>query len=95
MESFPVPFFAYGISKGAANYLVRKLHFEHPNLTSMAFNPGWVQTDMGTGAAKGVGMEEAPMTIEERVGNLIKLFDGANREKSGTFTASSGEPIPW
>jgi norsolorinic acid ketoreductase len=95
IESFPVPFFGYGISKSAANYLVRKLHFKLPKLTSMAFNPGWVQTDIGTGAAKGVGIEEAPMTIRESVGNLIKLFNGANREKSGTFTASSGESIPW
>ena len=95
MESFPVPFFGYGTSKSAANCLVRKLHLEHPKLTSMAFNPGWLQTDMGTGAAQGVGMEDAPMTIEESVGNLIKLFDGANREKSRAFTASSGEPIPW
>ena len=95
MESLPVPFFGYGISKAAANYLVRKLHFENPKLTSMAFNPGWVQTDMGNGAATGVGMEEAPMSIEESVKNLVGLFDGANREKSGTFTASSGDAIAW
>jgi norsolorinic acid ketoreductase len=42
MEKFPVPFFGYGLSKAAANYLVRKLHFENPTLTSMAFNPGYV-----------------------------------------------------
>lgn len=95
MESLPVPFFGYGLSKAAANYLVRKLHFENPKLTSMAFNPGWVQTDMGNGAATGVGMEQAPMTIEESVKNLVGLFDGASREKSGTFTASSGDAIPW
>ena len=57
MENVPIPFFAYGISKGAANYLARKVVFENPKLVSMAFNPGWVQTDMGNGAAKGVGME--------------------------------------
>lgn len=56
MESLPVPFFGYGLSKAAVNYLVRKLHFENPKLTSMAFNPGWVQTDMGNGAATSVGM---------------------------------------
>lgn len=95
MEQLPVPFFAYGASKAAANYLVRKLHFENENLVSMAFNPGWVQTDMGTGAAKGVGMEDAPLTLGESVGKLVALFDGASREKSGTFTAISGEPIPW
>lgn len=82
MESFPVPFFAYGVSKAAANFLVRKLHFENPTLTSMAFNPGWVQTDMGTGAAKSVGMEDAPMTLDESIGKLVKLLDGASREST-------------
>lgn len=60
MESYPVPFFSYGVSKAAANYMVRKVAFENPTLVSMALNPGWVQSDMGTGAAKAVGMEEAP-----------------------------------
>lgn len=90
-----MPFFTYGISKSAANYLVRKLHFENPKLTSMAFNPGWVQTDMGTGAAKGVGMVEAPVTLEDSVRGLVTQFDAASREKSGTFTSQEGESIPW
>lgn len=95
LEDYPVPFFTYGISKSAANYLVRKLHFENPKLTSMAFNPGWVQTDMGTGAAKGVGMVEAPVTLEDSVRGLVTQFDAASREKSGTFTSQEGESIPW
>jgi hypothetical protein len=33
------------------------------------------------------------MAIEESVGGLVKLFDGACRERSGTFTAGSGEPL--
>jgi norsolorinic acid ketoreductase len=95
MESLPVPFFGYGLSKAAANYLVRKLHFENEKLTSVAFNPGWVQTPMGNGAAKGVGMKGAPMTVEESVNNLVALFDSTSRERSGTFIDSSGEPIGW
>ncbi|KAH6714193.1 hypothetical protein BKA61DRAFT_551591 [Leptodontidium sp. MPI-SDFR-AT-0119] len=95
MESFPVPFFAYGISKSAANYLVRKIAFENPTVVSAAFNPGWVQTEMGTTAALGVGMTEAPMTLEASIEGMVKLIDGASLEKTGTFTAVSGEPIPW
>lgn len=95
MESFPIPFFAYGVSKAAANYLVRKVAFENPKVVSAAFNPGWVQTEMGTTAANGVGMKEAPMTLEASVEGLVKLIDGASLEKTGTFTAVSGEPIPW
>ncbi len=95
MENVPIPFFAYVINKGAANYLVRKVAFENPKLTSMAFNPGWVQTDMGNGAAKGVGMEGAPITLEESAKGLITLFDGASIEKTGTFTGVVGDTIPW
>ncbi|RDW87996.1 putative aflatoxin biosynthesis ketoreductase nor-1 [Coleophoma cylindrospora] len=95
MEEYPVPFFAYGLSKAAANYLVRKLHFENPSLISMAFNPGWVQTDMGNFAATSVGMAEAPITSEDSIKGLVSLFDNASIEKSGTFTNVSGEPVPW
>jgi norsolorinic acid ketoreductase len=42
MESFPVPFFGCGLSKAAANYLVCKVHFKNPKLTSMTFNLDWV-----------------------------------------------------
>jgi norsolorinic acid ketoreductase len=95
MENVPIPFFAYGISKGAANYLVRKVAFENPKLVSMAFNPGWVQTDMGNGAAKGVGMEGAPMMLEDSVKGLITLFDAASLEKTGTFAGVEGDTLPW
>jgi norsolorinic acid ketoreductase len=95
MENVPFPFFAYGISKAAANYLVRKLHFENPNLTSMAFHPGWVQTDMGNGSARIVGMTEAPMSVEDSIKGLVARFDAASRETSGTFTNSTGEDILW
>jgi norsolorinic acid ketoreductase len=95
MEDNPFPFFAYGISKTAANYLVRKLHFENQSLTCMAFHPGWVQTDMGNGSARIVGMTEAPMSIEDSIKGLVARFDGASRETSGTFTNVTGEAIPW
>ncbi|PMD32134.1 aflatoxin biosynthesis ketoreductase-like protein nor-1 [Hyaloscypha variabilis F] len=71
-------------NQGAANYLARKVVFENPKLVSMAFNPGWVQTDMGNGAAKGVGME-----------GLITLFDAASLKKTGAFTGVEGDTLPW
>jgi len=50
---------------------------------------------MGTGAAKVVGMDNAPVTLEDSVKGLITQFDGASREKSGTFTSQEGNNIPW
>ncbi|TAQ87078.1 hypothetical protein B7494_g4599 [Chlorociboria aeruginascens] len=95
LESYRVPFFAYGLSKAAVNYLVRKLHFENPELISMAFSPGWVQTEMGNGAAVKVGQTGAPVLLEDSVQGLVKLFDEASREKSGTLTNYTGDNIPW
>lgn len=40
MESMPMPATAYGSSKAAVNYVVRKIHFEHPKLTAVALQPG-------------------------------------------------------
>ena len=42
MESRPFPMFAYGASKAMANYLVRKIHCEHEDITSFAVDPGSV-----------------------------------------------------
>ena len=42
MEREPVPMLAYGCSKAATNYLVRKLHFEHEKLVCFSIHPGYV-----------------------------------------------------
>jgi norsolorinic acid ketoreductase len=95
MENLPFPTFAYGASKAAANYLVRKIHFENPWLTSMAFNPGLVQSDMGNSAAVRLGLERAPVTLKESASSLVKIFGTTCRETSGTFIQFTGEPISW
>ena len=40
MEKRPVPAAAYGVSKAAAHYLVRKIHFENEGLIAFATDPG-------------------------------------------------------
>lgn len=51
---------------------------------------------MGTGAANSVGMTEAPVTFDDSVRCLTGLFDGATKEKSGSFLeAATGDVIPW
>lgn len=41
MES-AVPSLAYGFSKAAADYFVRKVHFEEQDITTLAVHPGYV-----------------------------------------------------
>ena len=40
MEKRPVPMNAYGASKAAAYYLVRKMYFENEGLIAFAIDPG-------------------------------------------------------
>lgn len=43
---------AYGASKAALNFVVRKIHFENPGLIAFSVNPGWLQTDVRDAASK-------------------------------------------
>lgn len=96
MEHIPMAAVSYGVSKIAANYIVRKLHFENPGLITAALHPGWVQTDMGWFAAKSNGAKEVPVTIDQSVSGLLAQIDGATKEKtSGTFVGFDGAIIPW
>ena len=36
----PVPCLSYGVSKAGVNFLVRKVHFEHKGVVSLAVHPG-------------------------------------------------------
>ena len=42
LKELPVPAGAYGVSKAAINYLVRKIHFEHPEVVAFPIHPGFV-----------------------------------------------------
>jgi norsolorinic acid ketoreductase len=46
IESIPLPATAYGISKVALNYIVRKIHFETPELTAFVLSPGYVPSSI-------------------------------------------------
>jgi norsolorinic acid ketoreductase len=88
---------AYGMSKVAANYAVRKLHFEHPGIVVQPLAPGWVRTAMGQYVADRSGVvEEPPLEVDEAVGGLLRQMDGATREgSSGRFVNYDGRELPW
>lgn len=39
-EEGAAPTLAYGMSKAASNFFIRKLHCEHPKITAVALHPG-------------------------------------------------------
>ncbi|ROV87035.1 hypothetical protein VSDG_10023 [Cytospora chrysosperma] len=82
---------AYGASKVAVNYIVRRAHFENEWLTAFVVNPGFAQTDMGNFGAKKFGFEQAFVPVVDSVSGLIKHIDGASRETtSGKFLSYDG-----
>jgi norsolorinic acid ketoreductase len=74
MESRPFPMAAYGMSKVMLHWLVRKMHFEHPNLTAFVLDPGFVQTDMGNEGARKFGIGKATTTIEDSTNYLVSVL---------------------
>ncbi|KAE9381036.1 NAD(P)-binding protein [Stipitochalara longipes BDJ] len=96
MEGLPLPSTAYGMSKVAINYMVRKIHFENPELTAFVISPGWVQTEMGNMGASAAGMEKAPVTLEESITGMLSKIDHATRESiSGTFQSFDETNYNW
>ena len=92
----PGPWYCYGVTKAALNYLVRRVHVEHEWLTVVTLQPGWVQTEMGNFAAKSVGMESAPTKLEDSVAGCLKVIDSASREKyAGEFVNNEEETVMW
>lgn len=80
---------AYAASKAALNMLTRRIaeKLKGKNITVIALNPGWVQTDTG-------GME-APMNVEEAVLLMSNVINKLSIEDSGHFFSENGDIIPW
>ncbi|TVY31310.1 Norsolorinic acid ketoreductase [Lachnellula subtilissima] len=66
------PTLAYGVSKAAANYFCRKVHFECESVTALAVHPGWVKTGNGQAFADAVGVKEPPMSLYDSVKGVLK-----------------------
>ncbi|MCJ1281902.1 hypothetical protein MMC26_001225 [Xylographa opegraphella] len=73
MEQVPMAITAYGASKAAANFIVLKIHNEHPQLTVFPLHPGWVQTDMGNAGARANGLTEAPVVLKDSIDGMVTL----------------------
>ncbi|PVH76782.1 NAD(P)-binding protein [Cadophora sp. DSE1049] len=91
-----VPSLAYGVSKAAANYFVRKVHFEEKGVVAVAVHPGWVKTANGQAFADSMGVTEPPMTVEESAKGVLEQIDNATKATtSGSFLSYDGTVLPW
>ncbi|KAH8129207.1 norsolorinic acid ketoreductase [Trichoderma asperellum] len=95
-DNIPEKFGAYGASKAAVNYLMRKVHLEEEWLTSMVICPGWTQTDMGDGAAKTTQFgEQAPVPLEVSITGVVEEIDGLTRTEKSRFASYDHIDRPW
>jgi len=95
-DMLPMPVTAYGASKAAVNFIVRKIHFEHPRITAVALTPGWAQTDMGNRTAEIMGVPPPTVTLTESINGLVNIIDKANKaETSGTLASYEGKEWKW
>jgi NAD(P)-dependent dehydrogenase (short-subunit alcohol dehydrogenase family) len=79
----------YRTSKAALNMAMRSLAGElrQRKVTVIVVSPGWVRTDMGGSSA--------PLSPQESVAAMRRLFDGAKLADSGNFFDRGGHEIPW
>ena len=81
--------YLYRTSKAAANMVVKSLavDLKEKGITSVAFNPGWVKTDMGG--------PNAMIPVEQSVKDMRKVIDGLTLADTGKFIGNDGIVIPW
>ncbi|MGC2166805.1 MAG: SDR family oxidoreductase [Gallionella sp.] len=81
--------YLYRSSKAAANMVVRSLavDLKEKGIISVAFNPGWVKTDMGG--------SNAMIPVERSVSDMRKVIAGLTPADTGKFIGNDGLVIPW
>ncbi len=79
----------YRLSKCALNMLTsaQAEAYADDGVISVVVSPGWVRTDMGG--------QNADLSTEESVGELLTLIDGLTPDQSGKFLRRDGDEIPY
>lgn len=72
----------YRVSKAALNMALSSARFDYPGARLVALDPGWVQTDMGGGAA--------PLTQEDSVAGLINTIASVTEADNGRLLHHDG-----
>jgi len=81
--------YPYRASKAALNAVTRSMSVDlkADGIIVTSMHPGWVKTEMGG--------QNATMTVEESVSNIIKTVLSLNEQHSGKFIQYDGKEVPW
>ena len=81
--------YPYRSSKAALNAITKSLSVDlvKDGIITCSVHPGWVQTDMGG--------SNAPVTIEESVQGMLKLFAKLDHNSNGGFFQYDGSVMNW
>jgi NAD(P)-dependent dehydrogenase (short-subunit alcohol dehydrogenase family) len=82
-------YYLYRSSKAAANMVMKSLavDLKPKGITAVAFNPGWVKTDMGG--------PNAMISVEHSVAGMQQVINKLTLADSGKFLGYEGNEIPW
>lgn len=72
----------YRVSKAALNMAVVSARFDYPGARLVALDPGWVQTDMGGGAA--------PLSVGDSVAGLLAAIASLTEADNGRLIHHDG-----
>ncbi len=81
--------YAYRSSKAALNAITKSMAIDlkAQEVTVVAIDPGWVQTDMG-GA-------NAPTTPIDAVSGIREVLERVSLQESGSYIRYNGQMVPW
>ena len=81
--------YSYCVSKAALNMVSKILSndLRDKGITVLAFQPGWIQTDMGG--------PEAPLKPQEPISKIIEIIESSDIANSGKFLDWKGNELPW
>lgn len=76
---------AYGHSKAAVNFIVRRLHYEHPDLIILSLDPGAVRTEMGNLGATWMGMKQSNLEVSDTMPGMMNVIEHAEKDTTSGY----------
>ncbi|KAI0119552.1 NAD(P)-binding protein [Daldinia grandis] len=88
----PIPNAAYGPSKAALHWFTVRINAEDDWLNAFVTGPGWVQTELGNAGARGLGVEQAPLGVDESCDGMVRMLTISTKaEHGGKMVSYDGE----